>query len=153
MNVAIHLCAVSSEFSKTTKWRQKNDKMNCHYRVKRVLLVCNSLYKNGWKAPSALLNLIGTQEIFSILLLCKTATSRNKRRQNKALKLFWFSLCRADDVVDECNQRLYSITSSKVYLPNWKSEKNYVRRFLNGRQLRVTTIEVFTLISNHYSLE
>jgi len=47
-----------------------------------------------------------------------------------------------DIVVEECNRDRGSNLRSEIYLSNMESEKNYIRRFLSGKQLRVASIEV-----------
>ena len=49
-----------------------------------------------------------------------------------------FLLCRIDTAVEGC----CSNTSSDIYLTNLQSEANYVRRFLNGKQLHVASVDV-----------
>ena len=49
---------------------------------------------------------------------------------------------RMNAVLDECIQYHDSNSCSEIYLPNLKAEENYARRFLNGKQIPVTTVEV-----------
>ena len=61
-----------------------------------------------------------------------------------------FSFWRTDLVLVERIKYHDMIDSSEIYQLNSQAEKNYVHRFLNGKQLRVASLEVSRSMLSFY---
>ena len=55
-------------------------------------------------------------------------------------------------IINECSRYCNRLQSSEIYLLNSRAEKNYVRRFLNGKELRVSTLLVLRLKNYEISM-
>ena len=97
-------------------------------------------YTDGCKIPSAHLVWIGKRNISSISATRKTGVI------NLIIMILIF-VClnyRTDTFpfLDEFDEYQNMIHGSEIDLPNLMSERNYAQLYLNGKQLRVGSVEV-----------
>ena len=97
-------------------------------------------YSNGLISPSALQDWIQSPETFSISLFRKTEPAFYDSNPLSSFKFKYVD--RAGATQNEFNPNDDLMLNSNVYPFNRKAEENYVRHFLNGKQLRVGTLEV-----------
>ena len=95
-------------------------------------------YTDGCKIPSAHLVWIRKRNISSISATRKTVAI------NLIMMILIFCCLnhRTNTFLDEFDEYQNMIHGSEIDLPNLMSERNYAQLYLNGKQLRVGSVEV-----------